>query len=311
MFEGYKNSAMPSICTICVILITALFICAGTTNGQTPSVTPAIPFGAPGSAPAVCGGIRGFVLDVNGMPVSDANVTLWIDGKLADYPHDTPIFSKVYDPNSPETEGSYEYYGVYPGNYTVIAKKDGYKGTALASVSNDTVHKTLNEVNESMDTIIANITLQDYHAPSINPSASAYRGVITGVALDQNNRIIPRAEIILLQDGQAIKIPKNPQYADYNGTYIFQNITPGEYQIIADIQEGMLHKSSPVSVDVNNSTVVANITIQDYAYQPPGLPVPTDTPYPTQSTRPTTPFPGIFTIMLAMAISCFFIMKKR
>lgn len=311
MLEGYKNIAMLSICTICVILITAFVISINTANGQTPPITPPIPFGAPGSALAVCGGIHGFVLDVNGIPVSGANVTLWIDGKLADYPHDTPIFSEVYDPNSPETEGSYEYYGVYPGNYTVIAEKDGYKGTALANVSNDTIHKTLNEVNASTDTIIANITIKGYHAPSVNTSAGAYGGAITGVALDQNDKIIPRAEITLLQDGQAVKMPKNPQHADYKGTYVFQNVTPGEYQIVADVQEGMLYKSSPVSVDVDNSTVVANITIQDYAYQPPGLPMPTATPYPTQNTSPATPFPGITVIMLAMAISCFFIMKKR
>ncbi len=301
---------------LCIMLISSFFCGTGASYAQTPSstalMTPVIPFGAPGSAPAVCGAINGLVLDINGIPVSGANVTLWKNGLLAVDTSNWITTSEIYNPNDASNEGSFTFYGVYPGNYTVRAEKDGYVGETLANVSNDTIHHTIAEINASSDTVNADIILQGYRAPVFDTARNVYGGGISGVAFDQVGTIIPVAEITLMQNGQIVRMPKNPQHTQYNGTYIFDHIAPGQYQLTAEI-EG--HKSSPITVEVNNSTVVANMTVQDYAYAPPGIPAPTSsamsTQYPSPSQAVPTPFPGLSAILLTIAISSFFTMKKK
>lgn len=298
------------------MILPALFFIVFVVNAQSPSLTPVPPFGAPGGGSLVSGSIAGKVLDADGNPVSNAVVTLWEDGVIAHTGSNNPIISELYS-NEGATdeqfaEGRYQFFGVYPGNYTLMAEKDGQKSSTSISVNNETVHRTFEELNGSNDTISVNLVLKNYHVPVLTPEHMSYMGEITGTIYDQNSVTIPSANVSLWQNGELLIIPKNPQYAYSNGTYRFEHIAPGQYQLTAE-EEG--HVSSPATVTIADTMIKVNITIADYAWLPPGW-LPPGPPMTTNVTlvsdRPKpTPAAGILTLLLFLIVAVAYVRKSR
>ncbi len=250
----------------------------------------AVPVPGPGSAPVVMGSVAGFVVDVDGNPVSNAVVTLWGDGQIVNPSggfFGNPQISRLYSlSESPEGPmGFFRFDGVYPGQYTVTAEKDGYNGSVTVSVSNDTVHRLSSPADMQVphnDTMMANITLNGYHAPVLSAGQLSYAGAVTGIVLDSEGKVLTfgDAKVSLWQNGQMVGRPDNPQYPDLSGDrprgFLFGHLPPGRYEVRANVTDitWATHRAN-VTVDVGNSTVIANITLENYfnRYQPvPGSP---------------------------------------
>jgi protocatechuate 3,4-dioxygenase beta subunit len=225
--------------------------------------------------------ITGRVLDSDGMPVANAIVTLYEDGNVVhdggamyDNPQASAPYVDIEPPGEPAnlyqppSEGSYQFIGIYPGNYTLTAEIDGYTGLEMVNINNDY-------------TSLVDITLKDYHAPSLSPTQMAYTGGITGNITDLQGILADDTNVTLWQNGQVVRIPMNPQISYRNGTYLFEHLAPGEYQLTSEVQG---HKGLPVSVNVTNNTVNVNLTIQGYYLMLPPSPTPLPTLTPQQLT---------------------------
>jgi hypothetical protein len=241
----------------------------------------------PGSvAPYPNASIMGRVLDADGMPVANAIVTLYENGNVVhdggavyDNPQASAPYVDVEPPGEPANlyqpplEGSYQFFSIYPGNYTLTADIDGYTNSVLVNISNDTLQQPFSTPENVNYTSIVDITLKDYLVPSLSPTQMAYTGSITGNVTDLQGILSGDTNVTLWQNGRVVRIPMNPQISYRNGTYLFEHLAPGVYQITSEVQG---HKGLPVSVNVSNSTVNVNLTIQGYYMMLP--PSPTSLP---------------------------------
>lgn len=237
---------------------------------------------APGSSTSYPeGSISGKVLDTDGLPVPDAIVTLSQDGSpvINNYTiHENPQASAPYSDQSisdygsqklTPDEGSFAFGSIYPGNYTLTAEIDGYKDSVTVLLVSNT------------DAIIVNITLIGYSVPALTPAQMSETGAIAGKTTDLQGIISGVTNVTLWQNGSVVRIPKNPQYSYQNGTYLFEHLAPGEYMLTAEVQG---HSSFPVTVEVGNSTVTANLMVQGYIEMIPPSPTPGPTLTPEQLT---------------------------
>lgn len=316
-----------------------LFIVAQFTGyalSQSPIVyaTPAVPVPGPGSAPVVMGSVAGFVVDVDGNPVSNAIVSLWGDGQivrpsggLAGNPQISRLYSLSNIPDMPM--GYFQFFGVYPGNYTVTAEKEGYKGSATVFVSNDTVHQFLSPADMQVphnDTVMANITLSGYHAQLRSAEELEYSGAVTGVVKDGEGDILVFVNVSLWQNGIMVGRPDNPQYSnlsgDRSGVFLFEHLQPGRYEVWANKTDAALvTRMANVTVDVNDKTVVANIILENFFYRhlPPGasrvdssnITTPIPAPIAKDGPRPSPSSNILYCVLAICAVLLLYLSKKK
>jgi hypothetical protein len=317
---------------LCFISLTAL---AQSPATPSPSPFPDNTYIVPGTAPTSVPGtmIEGLVLDQDGNPVPNATVTLLLDGeKWHKYPFaygrggTNPQATFIYDDNSGSAEGAGVYYFGYvdPGNYTVVAAKDGYKGFATVNASKDSL----------MGAYTVNVILDGYHERSFSTKELALTGGITGViqANDsaEQGRILSHVYVTLWQDGQLVDTPKNPQNSgngmitQTTGNYLFEHLAPGYYDVMVETIDlaGVNHnmtKSTTVGRNVVNVSFLLTgmIFLTNPSLLPPtATPGPamviSESPLPTQTRSGTpAPFPGLTIILTALGIAALFVYRHK
>lgn len=231
------------------------------------------------------GAIAGFVVDVDGNPVSDAVVTLLKDGDVVNPSgglFGNPQISQLYRVagSSEWPMGFFQFVGVYPGQYAVTAMKDGYNGSATVIVGNDTVHQFSSLADMQVqhnDTITINVTLNGYHAPVLSGDQLSYAGAVTGLVLDSDGKAVAYGDVkvSLWQNGQMVGRPDNPQYPELSGDrprgFLFGHLSPGRYEVRVNLTDiTFVTHTANVTVDVDNRSVSANILMEYFfnKYQP-------------------------------------------
>ena len=270
--------------------------------------------------PAYATIITGYVIDEDGNGVTNAVVTLWQNGKPWEFSGKIQYNSGTNNPQSSSilNPGSFTFGEVATGNYTIRAEKDGFLGSTYFYVSSDTGRK-FGEAPLRFSETSVKVLLKGYRVPDFTPIQLSYAGSINGTVYDLLHKRAS-ANVSLWQNGQMVKMPKNPQSSSPNGTYIFEHLAPGQYEVRAETGDasGNTHNSS-TSVMVANATVAADVVIASIGMAPPVTWAPTPdatyavTSIPVQSAMLNTsvntpaPFPSMGIILIAMGMAAAFV----
>lgn len=326
------NSKLIYLAIIISILATVIYVSSIILSAQSQEAT-VPPVSVPPSlteGPVPGGLIRGIVSDENGNLVSGATVTLWQNGEMWQHgeyefvPGDNPKTTNIANNN----EGSYVFGFVYPGQYTVTAEKDGYRGSASVFVGNETMHQTVVESGDPADIVMANITLVGYYMPTLSPEQLSRTGAIMGTIRSAGTTSVRVADVnvSLWQNGQMVIMPDNPQASssrDFSGKsvdYLFEHLAPGQYQVRAEYSIPPPESyNDTVAVDLGYGTVTADIVLS-HVYSHPILSTPSPTPPPdtipvtsgspsqpstTTEPKPIPAIPGMLVLSVIVLVTCF------
>jgi hypothetical protein len=227
--------------------------------------------------------IKGFVVDEDGHPVPDANVSLWQNGTLVPCNMGNPQQSLYYDDinyysSSNMYAGMFWLGMVYPDNYTVRAEKRGYVGMTTVNVTQVEVHYAF----------FANVTLAGYYVPVLTWEQRNLTGGIAGVITGVNGTVWPGVKVTLWQGGDVVQMPGNPQLSsammvDGRGVnYTFDHLAPGQYTIVFEYR-GLDNETKNVSVDVADRPAMADVVLTNVI---PVVPLNDATPSPTPAAGP-------------------------
>ena len=292
-----------TIITLISIVSLSLLFFSGHALSQISTPVPGVTIPINSNSGFVGSTIEGHVLDANGEPVSNAVLTLLENGQIVNPSggsNGNPQISRLYSYNYMGDVGFFDFVVYNTGQYTLTAQLDGYNSSIEVFVNNDSAGNTS----------IVNITLSGYRVPVLSKEQLEYTGAVTGIVLDRNGVILPGVNVSLWQNDQLVKIPNNPQLALLGGNrFLFANLSPGHYELLANTM--YTSASSFVDqayVDVYNSTVTTNITMQNYTYlnmTPPSMPAqnPSNTPVPGTVTPKDLPPPSAFPASLYVLLS--------
>ncbi len=309
-----KLAPVRRVVIIFIICSLSLSFIAILTKSQTPTAIPTLDPARIPQMPVYSGGlVTGFVLDENGNPVSCAIVTLWQDGPL--WQHTKLIYSNGdVNPKASDiygnSEGLFLFGLVSPGQYVLTAEKEGHVASVNLSVGNDTAQMPFGGTLD-IATNNVNITIKGYDVPVLSQVQLSYGGAITGTLLGRYGTRVIGVNVSLWQDGQIVKMPKNPQSSfrrNVSGRevdYLFEHLTPGEYQVMAEYAAPFTSNDS-VTVNVSNGLATADIVLsQLYLTPPPTLPPESTLPTPVPSPAPgiAAVLPSIGVAILIMGIS--------
>jgi hypothetical protein len=249
--------------------------------------------------------IKGFVVDEDGNPVPDANVSFWQDGQLVPCNMGNPQQSRYFDDikyysTSSEYVGMFWLGEVYPGNYTIRAEKQGYTGSTTVNVTPVEVHYAF----------AANVTLAEYHVPVLTPQQRNLTGGIAGVITGENGTAWPGVKVTLWQGGNVVLVPGNPQKPVARSVegrevnYQFDHLAPGQYTVVFEYR-GLENETKNISVNVTDRPVMADIVLSNLI---PVVPLNDATPSPPPSPLPTT---GPDTLLILSSIGAAFLVISR
>ncbi len=227
--------------------------------------------------PVSGGVVKGFVLDEDGNPVSNAVVTLWQDGHIwmegkrlsgctnpqRTWPYDD---EGIYYQRS---DGEFSFVFVNQGSFIVTAEKEGYKASAIVYVTNDPSNSTFNDTLSPPVTL----TLDSYHIPSFSPEQLSYTGAVAGTLRNDMGVRLGSVNVSLWQDGKMIVMPGNPQLPQLRNVsgqevdYLFEHLAPGQYQVIAEYWWGGKYNES-VMVNVDDRLEIVNIPLSQFYAHP-------------------------------------------
>jgi hypothetical protein len=249
-------------------VVLALILCAGLALLTAPSAQ-AMPMD----------NIKGFVVDENGNPVPDANVSLWQNGTLVPCSMGNPLQSRFYNmtatiPSSREYVGMFWFGLLYPGQYTIRAEKRGHVGTMTVNVTPVEVHYAF----------VANVTLSGYHVPVLTPEQLNLTGGVAGTIKGVSGVRLYGVNMTLWQNGEMVEMPGNPQLAETRTIagrevdYLFEHLAPGQYQVVVEYYAPQ-REMEKVSVNVTDGMVPADIILSHLLLvQPPDMGTPTPSP---------------------------------
>ncbi len=245
-----------SIGRLAALIVLAIILCSGLGL-----------LSVPASAEKPWDTIKGFVVDENGNPVPDANVSLWQNGSLVPCSMGNPQQSRFYDllstyPSSREYVGMFWLGLIYPGEYTIRAEKRGHVGTTTTSVTVVDTHYAFE----------ANVTLSGYHLPVLTPEQLNLTGGVTGTIRGTDGTRIYGVNVTLWQNGEVVEMPGNPQLAEtrlvagQEVDYLFDHIAAGQYQVVA-LYDAPTRERENVTVNVTDGLAKADIVLSHLLLQ--------------------------------------------
>ena len=276
-----------------------------------------------GSAKIPGGCIAGYVLDEDGNPVPGANVSLWQDGHLWQvgiwqYPTGNPQNSMIAYTDDRGVAllkaGGFIFGYTFPGDYVLMAEKDGHKSNATGVYVNES---TMGEAAIIPQVIVANVTLIGYHVPTLTPEQRSYTGAITGNIWAAGGYGATGVNMSLWRDGRLVDMPDNPQasfnrsYSGANVDYLFEHLAPGHYTVMAEYQAPILFNDT-VPVDVGTVPMRADIILSNMLIRPTNFPVISFTPTvgvfsasASTSSKPTPALSCIISLLMIGIVSYF------
>lgn len=243
--------------------------------------------------------ITGLVLDEYGQPVPNATVTLMQGGRL--WQPNESVFSGITNPQTSGFEGDkvgwYDFSLLYPGQYTIMVEKWGYKGSASVQINDTNVHSPHS----------VNIILEDFDA-ALSQEQVSYRGGVAGQIWDtMHDLLVHYANVSICHDGQMVRISDNPQKS-MDGNFSFRHLAPGRYEIkIEAPQPSGDIVCENATVDVGTGIVNNDIIMQHYASHHPSAPTRSPvsaSPSPTPEPPTATPAPSTGAIMVLLCVCC-------
>lgn len=255
------------------LIILALIVCSGLDL-----------LSVPASAEKPWDTIKGFVVDENGNPVPDANVSLWQNGSLVPCSMGNPQQSRFYDmlstyPSSREYVGMFWFGLIFPGQYMIRAEKRGHVGTTTTNVTEVETHYAF----------VANVTLSGYHVPILTPEQLNRTGGVAGTIRGTDGTRVYGVNVTLWQNGDMVERPGNPQLAETRNVsgrevdYLFDHLVPGQYQVVV-LYDGIERGTENVSVNVTDRLVMTDITLSRLRFPPHLIGTPSPPPSPSPST---------------------------
>ncbi|WP_048198734.1 carboxypeptidase regulatory-like domain-containing protein [Methanocella arvoryzae] len=274
----FKAFAILCCITYSIIGLTSLSVLAQSEIVTDQPEKPVPAFLSEGPVPSEY--ITGYVFDEDGKPVPEANVSLWQNGQLW-----TPGKHQLAGVENPQAslpsysiisgvpkEGSFLFGFTAPGEYTLTAEKDGYKGEPVSvHVGEETL--SANRLEAIDNPVMVNITLTGYHMPTLSSDQQSYTGAIAGTIKTARGYDVTGVNVSLLQDGVMVDRPDNPQSSFHRNLsgkridYLFHHLAPGRYTVKAEYFAGADFNDT-VTLDMDTKVMRADIVLSK-AYMSP------------------------------------------